>query len=131
MRLPFSIKLYAFGLFGMILISIGSAFATSISMPYSNIDQQSIDVTANDLKPSTCASVFLTNIVSGSGQLMGTPGNDLIIGSPNIDTIDGAGGDDCIIAGNGGDLITGGDGLDVCIGGPGTDTFTTCESTDQ
>jgi len=128
MRLPTSAKLFAIGLIGMILISVGSAFAAGMNMPYSNVDQQSIPVTANDLKPSACDGLYLTNLISGSGVINGTPANDLIIASASADNIDGAGGDDCIIGGNGDDLITGSDGTDVCIGGLGTDIFTTCES---
>ena len=131
MRLPISIKLFAFGLIGMILISIVSAFAAGITMPYSNVDQRSISVTAEDLKPAACGGLYLTNIISGSGVITGTSANDLIIGSAGVDTIDGLGGDDCILGSQGDDLITGNDGNDICIGGPGTDIFTTCEVENQ
>jgi hypothetical protein len=128
MRIPAALQLFAFGLLALILVSITSAFAAGISVPASNVGQQSVPVTAEDIKPAACAALYVTNIISGSGALTGSTGNDLIIGSAGADTIDGLGGDDCILAGNGDDLITGGDGVDICIGGPGTDTFTTCES---
>lgn len=131
MRLPISLKLFAFGLIGMILVSIVSAFAAGISMPYSNVDQRSISVTAEDLKPAACAGLYLTNILSGSGVITGTSANDLIIGSDGVDIIDGLGGDDCILGSRGDDLITGNDGNDICIGGSGTDMFTTCEVENQ
>ena len=131
MRLPISIKLFAFGLIGMILISIVSAFAAGISMPYSNVDESSIPVTAQDLKPAACAGLYLTNIISGSGVITGTSANDLIIGSAGVDTIDGLGGDDCILGSKGDDLITGNEGKDICIGSPGTDIFTACEVENQ
>jgi len=131
MRMPASLQLFAFGLLALILVSITSAFAAGISVPASNVGQRSIPVTAEDIKPSACAALYLTNIVSGSGTLTGTVANDLIIGSVGADTIDGLGGNDCILGGNGDDLITGGDGMDICIGGPGTDIFTTCESENQ
>jgi Ca2+-binding RTX toxin-like protein len=130
MRIPASLQFFAFGLLALILISITSAFAAGISVPASNVGQQSVPVTAEDIKPAACAALYV-NTISGSGALTGTAGNDLIIGSAGADTIDGLGGDDCILAGNGDDLITGGDGVDICIGGPGTDTFTTCESETQ
>lgn len=131
MRVPVSVKFFALVLMGIIFVSIGSAFAAGISIPYSNIDQQSVLITAEGLKPAACAGLYLTNIISGSGTVTGTSGNDLIITSSGVDTIDGLGGDDCIIAGDGDDLITGNEGMDVCIGGFGADTFTTCENENQ
>jgi len=131
MRIPVSLQFFAYGLLALILVSITSVFAAGLSLPASNVGQQSVPVTASDIKPAACAGLYLTNIVSGSGALTGTAGNDLIIGSAGMDTIDGLGGDDCILGGNGDDLITGSDGIDICIGGPGTNTFTTCESENQ
>jgi len=128
MRMSFSLKLFALGSFALILVSIVSAFAAGISVPDSNVGTESIPVYAEDIKPPACSALYLTNIVSGSGTLTGTTGNDLIIGSSGADTIDGSGGDDCILSGDGDDILTGGDGNDVCLGGSGTDTFATCES---
>lgn len=128
MRMSTPLRLAMLGLLTLIVVSAASAFAAGLSMPASNVGLQSVPVTVEDIKPAACAGLYLTNIVSGSGVLTGTPGNDLILGSAGADTIDGLGGDDCILAGNGDDFITGGDGTDICIGGPGTDTFTTCES---
>ncbi len=128
MRFPFSVRLLLFGVLLLILVSIGSAFAAGISVPSSNVGQQSVSVTAEDIKPPACEALYLTNIVSGSGVLTGTPGNDLIIGDAGTDTIDGMGGDDCILGGNGDDQITGGDGNDICLGSAGSDSFTACES---
>jgi len=120
-----------FGLLTLIVVSAASAFAAGISIPASNVGLQSLPITAEDLKPAACDGLYLTNIVSGSGTLIGTPGNDLIIGSAGPDTIDGLGGNDCILGGSGDDLLTGGDGTDICLGGLGTDIFTTCESENQ
>jgi hypothetical protein len=131
MRIPASFQLFAFGLLTLILVSITSAFAAGIGVPASNVGQRSVPVTAEDIKPAACAALYLTNLVSGSGALTGTAGNDLIIGSAGVDTIDGLGGDDCILAGNGDDILTGSDGMDICISGSGTDTFITCESENQ
>ncbi len=131
MSIPFSLKLLALGLLALILVSLVSAFAAGLNMPYSNIEQQSIPVTAEDLKPPDCASLYLTNIVRGSGTLTGTAANDLIIGSAGVDTIDGLGGDDCILGSGGDDSLTGSEGTDVCLGGSGTDVFTTCETESQ
>jgi Ca2+-binding RTX toxin-like protein len=115
----------------MILISASSAFAAGISMPASNLGEQSVSVTANDIKPSACNSIYLTNMISGSGTLTGTASNDLIIGSEAVDIIDGEGGDDCILGRNGNDVIVGGEGFDICWGGPGDDLFSICENEKQ
>lgn len=128
MRIRFFLKFFVFGSITLILVSVVSAFAAGISVPDSNVSKEAIPVYAEDIKPATCASLYLTNIVSGSGMVVGTTGNDLIIGSSGADVIDGLGGDDCILGGGGEDNITGGDGNDICIGGAGTVTFTTCES---
>src|SRR5215208_655267 len=127
MRIPTSLKIFAFGSFLLILASIVSAFAAGISVPPSNVGQQSVSVTAEDIKPAACEALYLNNIVSGSGTLNGTPANDLIIGSAGADTIDGLGGDDCILGGGGDDSLIGHDGNDVCLGGPGSDSFTNFE----
>lgn len=127
MRIPAALQLFMFGLLALILVSITSAFAAGLSVSDSNVGQRSIAVTAEDIKPDNCASLYLTTIVSGSGILSGTSANDLIIGSTGVDTIDGLGGNDCILGGGGDDLIAGSDGMDICLGGSGTDTFTTCE----
>ncbi len=131
MRIPIALRLFCLGLLALTLVSIISAFAAGINVPSSNVDYQSILVTAQDIKPPACNALYLTNIVRGSGTLTGTAANDLIIGSVNADTIDGLGGDDCILGGNGDDFITGSDGTDICLGGFGNDTFATCETESQ
>ena len=120
-------RLLFLGLLTLVLASIMSAFAAGMIVPSSNVGQDSVPVTAEEIKPSACEALYLTDIISGSGTLTGTPGNDLIIGSALTDAIDGSGGDDCILGGGGDDQITGGDGNDVCLSGPGTDLFTACE----
>lgn len=127
MKISFPIQLVIFGLFTLIVVSIATAFAAGITIPPSNVGYQSIPVTAEDLKPSACDGLSLTQIISGSGTLTGTSGNDLIIGSSGADTIDGLGGDDCILGSGGDDSLNGNDGSDVCLGGPGNDIFTNCE----
>jgi len=126
MRIPFSLKLLALGA-ALIVVSAVSAFAAGLSVPASNVGQQSVSVTAEDIKPAACETLYLANIVSGSGTLTGTSANDLIIGSSGTDTIDGLGGNDCILSDSGEDLIDGSDGTDVCFASLGTDTFINCE----
>ncbi|MBI5838636.1 MAG: hypothetical protein HZB19_00910 [Chloroflexi bacterium] len=131
MKIPIPLQFLTFGLVALILISAMTAISAANTVPDSNADHLSLSVSANDLKPAACSSIFLSNIVSGSGTITGTSGNDLIEGSSSADTIDGLGGDDCILGGDGDDNITGNDGADVCLGNAGTDTFTTCETESQ
>ena len=131
MRIPISVRLAALAFLALIVISVRSAFAAAISVPASSVGQQAVRVTAEDIKPAACGSLHLTNIVSGSGTLSGTAGNDLIIGSAGADTVDGLGGNDCILGGGGDDSLTGNEGNDVCLGGGGTDLFTDCETEAQ
>lgn len=128
MKLPTPLQILAFGLITLILYSSVTAIATTNTIPNTSIDVDIILLNLNDLKPSSCAGLFVTNLITGSGTLNGTNDSDLILGSSSMDTIDGLGGDDCIVGGSDDDLITGGDGTDVCIGGPGTDIFATCET---
>jgi len=121
------IQIFATGLFLLISISVFSAFAAGISVPPVNIDAQSSTVSTNDFKPSQCSGITLTNLVTGTGIITGTAGNDLILGSVNADTFDGLGGNDCILGGGGDDTITGGADVDICLGGPDNDVFLTCE----
>jgi Ca2+-binding RTX toxin-like protein len=127
MRIPSPVRLVVFALITLVIVSVISAFGASISLSSSNVGQESIPVTAEDIKPAACEGPYLTNIVRGNGTLTGTSANDLIIGSAGVDTVDGAGGDDCILGGGGDDYLAGSDGNDVCLGGFGNDMFTDCE----
>lgn len=125
-RVVFQIML--FGSIVLILVSAITAFAASIQIAPSKMGVESIPVSAEDLKPSECSTLYLTNIVTGSVIITGTSGNDLILGSSGIDLIDGGGGDDCIEGGDGDDIIEGNSETDVCLGGAGNDSFSNCET---
>jgi Ca2+-binding RTX toxin-like protein len=127
LRPSFLPRFVIFGLLALIAVSVATAFAAGITVPSSNVDIKSAPVTAEDLKPFECNGITLTQVISGSGTLTGTQGNDLILGSSGSDTIDGRGGDNCILGGGGDDTLSGGDGTDVCLGGPGNDVFSDCE----
>ncbi len=131
MKLPNPIHLVVLGLATLILISVFTAFSAGIVVTSPNVGAHSSSVMANDVKPDACMGLNLVNIVSGTGTVTGTSGNDLIVGSASADTIDGLGGDDCILGGGGNDSIDGNTGTDVCLGGSGTNTFTACESENQ
>jgi hypothetical protein len=128
MRRQFPFKWLLGGLVVLITISVVTAIAATNTVPSSRIAQQERSIIANDLKPSACASIYLSNIVTGSGTITGTTGNDLILGGAGSDTINGLGGNDCILGGGGDDTIDGGDGNDICIGKSGNNTFANCET---
>lgn len=129
MRSPF--RLLIFGLVALIIITSITAVAATNTVPSTRVTAQMLSFNINQLKPSACSGITLTNLVTGSGTLTGTGGNDLILASSSADTIDGLGGDDCILGGSGDDSLTGNDGNDVCLGGLGNDVFTACEGEAQ
>jgi Ca2+-binding RTX toxin-like protein len=85
----------------------------------------SAPITANALKPAQCASLTLSNLITGSGDITGTGAPDLILGGPSAQTIRGSGGGDCIIGGGGVDHLQGQGGSDICIGNSST-IFNNC-----
>jgi Ca2+-binding RTX toxin-like protein len=112
-------------------ITLGGLFGltSANTVPSTKVDVLGRAITANTLKPTECAGITLTNLVTGSGTINGTTAADLILGSAAVDTISGGTGTDCILGGGSNDSINGGAGADVCIGGPGpADTFTNCET---
>jgi len=123
----FTFRFLTFSLIALMLITTLTAVAATNTIPPTRADTEMISFQINHLRPSACAGLSLTTLITGSGTLTGTAGNDLILASSGIDTIDGLGGDDCIVGGGGDDNITGGDGSDICVGGAGNDVFTTCE----
>ncbi len=111
----------------ILLIGLLEVSTAANTVPSSRAGLATVPIDADALKPSACASMHLTTLVTGAGKFTGTNGNDLILGSSGNDTIDGGLGDDCIVGGGGNDKITGGGGSDVCIGGSGNDNFHGCE----
>ena len=122
MKFSIPFRFMTFCLITIILLSVVTAIAATNTVPSTRLMAYGNSIGVNDIKPSACATIFLTNRVSGLGLLTGTEGNDLILGSSGADTIDGLGGDDCIL---------GGGGIDSCIGDIGTDMFVSCESETQ
>jgi Ca2+-binding RTX toxin-like protein len=68
----------------------------------------------------TAINSGMYNVITGSGTINGTSGNDVIIW--------GDGGNDDTSGSSGNDAIVGGGGNDDCSGGSGKDTQTNCES---
>lgn len=121
------LRLLALGLAALVLFTSVTALAATNTVPATQMDSEAMIIGLNDKKPPACEGWFLTNLVTGTGTISGTVGNDLILASSMADIIDGLGGDDCIVGGSGDDQITGGDGNDVCMGGLDNDTFMACE----
>jgi Ca2+-binding RTX toxin-like protein len=128
----------------LIILGVINAFAATNSVPSRRMDDDSIPITANDLKPSDCNSLNLSNVVVAGN---GTAANDLILGTTGNDNLRGGDGDDCIVGGGGddtlqgqkdNDIILGQDGddtlrgnqnIDICDGGAGTDSgHVSCET---
>jgi Ca2+-binding RTX toxin-like protein len=123
------VRFLLIGLAALAVTNLVTAIADANTVPSLRMGDQSSPVTANDIKPPECAALNLSNIVSGSGIITGTPGNDLIVGGPGTDVIDGLGGNDCILSRGGDDTLDGNTGTDVCVGGAGNATFLNCETT--
>lgn len=114
------------GLIALAAFALGQivfASAAANSIPPTQLDSISRSVEFHELAPAGCGAQDLEQLITGSGTLTGTSGNDLILGSAGDDTIDGLGGDDCIVGGGGDDTLIGGEGSDSCIGGPGANTL--------
>ena len=114
-------------LIGLIAVSAASAFAAANSVPATRLDDDSLPITANNLKPAECAALNLTNIVVAGN---GTAGNDLILGTAGNDNLRGLGGDDCIVGGDGNDRLRGNRGNDILLGGAGNDRLRGGQNTD-
>jgi Ca2+-binding RTX toxin-like protein len=72
-----------------------------------------------------------TPTVTGSGEIAGTPGDDVIVASEGADRIRGFTGNDKICGGAGDDRIGGGPGNDEIDGGPGNDEIDSGAGSDR
>jgi Ca2+-binding RTX toxin-like protein len=120
-----------FGVAGLVLLVLvaGGAFTASSSVPSTHASKRISAIGANDLKPSACSGITVTNKIVAAGDADGSSGNDLLIGRTAGQRLRGRDGNDCIVGGAGDDELIGEAGTDVCIGGPGNDTLDgTCET---
>jgi hypothetical protein len=118
---------------GLISFSVVLAAAANNIVPVTHLTDQSSSLTVNDLKPSACAAITLTDPVycptGPGGACDGTDASELVIGTTGPDDIRSGKGDDCIVGGGGDDNIRGQQDTDVCIGGPGANSFhPSCET---
>ena len=79
------------------------------------------DVFAVSLTTERCAGMIVT--IAGSGEIIGTDGDDVILASAGSDSIYAGAGDDIICALDGGDVIDAGSGDDVIYAGSGNDVI--------
>lgn len=108
----------------LILSSLAFAFAGSIAVPASRLDEQLFTITVGDLTPAECDSISSTLtaiVVCSGGNCDGSNANELILGTAGDDIIDGKNGLDCIVGGDGNDKMSGGHDDDVLVGGNGDD----------
>ena len=115
-------RLMLFAALTLLLFSVATAIAAANTIPATSLDYNVLPLGLNDLKPSACAGIYVTNLITGSGTILGTAANDLILAGPAVDSVDGSDGNDCIV---------GGGASDICLGGPGSDIFVACESETQ
>ena len=109
----------------ILVFGVGSALTAANSVAQTGAGRSNTTISANTLKPSSCAALTLTTVVAGTN---GTNGADLLAGSSGNDNMTARNGSDCVLGGAGNDSIDGGGGTDICIGGSGTNTFTACEA---
>lgn len=113
-------------LLALVALPAGRVLSASNTVPGSNVTRYVTAITANTLKPSSCAGITVTTLVTG---VTGTAAAELILATSGADVIAAGGGADCILGGGGNDTINCGTGTDVAIGGPGADTFNAnCET---
>jgi Ca2+-binding RTX toxin-like protein len=149
-KIPKPVLIVVLILVALVATVVFSASAAAIVLPAARVDQDTLAISPDDLKPPECDGITLTNIVDVGAGETGTPANDLILGTDKNDAeIRGGAGDDCILGGKGNERqkigtdwapgLYGEDGNDVLIGGPGnrdycdggngTDTYYSCEVT--
>lgn len=108
----------------LVLSSLAFAFAGSVTVPASRVDEELITITVSDLVPAECNSLrgVLTRVhVCSGGSCSGTNADELILGTAGIDEIDGKNGMDCIVGGGGNDNLNGGNDADILVGNDGDD----------
>lgn len=107
--------------------AVASGVTAANTVPPTRAGDDSRPASADDLKPSECASITVTATIAGEGRVDGGAASELIATGAGDDSVDAGSGDDCVLGGDGDDKIKGGPGHDICIGGAGKDTFQQCE----
>lgn len=124
-------RAFAAGIGIVLVFAASTAWTATSSVSPSGAGQDGSPIGPNEVKPSECSSVTLTNIAAGTGTVAGGAGADLVVAGAGSDALEGRDGDDCLVSGGGDDTLDGGPGTDICLGGPGTDEFIGCEAQSQ
>jgi hypothetical protein len=86
MRIPGRRKVALLGLLAVGLLCATPALTGANTVPASRAGADTRAIGLNDMKPAHCAGITVTTLVSGSGVIAGTSGNDLVLGSAAVDT---------------------------------------------
>ena len=101
--------------------SLTLGLTASNTVPASRIGRSVQPGAVDQARPTGCASISLTNLVTGSGTFSSNASNALILGSAGVDTINATGQYNCIIGGGGRDRVTS-TTTSFCIIGPTSGT---------
>jgi hypothetical protein len=72
-------RLSLVALTALLLVSAGSALTAANTVPVTHAGVDTRSIGPNDLKPSPCAGITLTRLVTSSGTFSGTSANELIL----------------------------------------------------
>lgn len=109
-----------------VALFVGIVQAAASTVPPTKMGIVIDTLTATKLAPVSCASMLLSGITYGDGDLAALMPNRLFLGGPGDQRITGTMGTDCIVGGAGTDILDGAGGNDVCIG-RATSAFVGCE----
>lgn len=109
----------------VLLIELLSVTTASNTVPASRLGSRTRATGITEIRPTVCAALTLTNLVTGTKKITGTSGADLILAARGTTSISGGNGNDCIMGGADADSIDGGGGTDVCVGSR-TANYTSC-----
>ena len=109
-----------------VALFVGVVQAAASTVPATRMGMILDTLTATKLAPASCASMLLSGVTYGDGDLADIMPNRLFLGGPGDQRITGTMGTDCIVGGAGSDILDGGASNDVCIGSA-TSTFIGCE----
>jgi T1SS-143 domain-containing protein len=123
------------GAYGSLVISDDGSYTYTPDADMGNIGKEDMfsymltqpdgDTASAHLVVKVGGSAYVApNVVTGSGDLVGTDGSDVLIAGDGGHTLDGGAGSDRLEGGNGSDNLLGGLDDDFLIGGAGDDTLT-------
>lgn len=99
----------------LVIAGLLSVTTASNTVPTSRLGSRTTSTGISELRPPACSGMTLTNLVTGTGNVNGTNGNDLVLGGRGTKAVNGKAGDDCLLGGVDATSVDGGAGSDVCI----------------